>query len=120
MALEITLTGSADYPYKVTRLCRTWPEAQAVINAIGPLDAEAFIPSAKQLHDDALARALACDRQAPELAVEAGEPATGGGESSQAPLVEALQERAEADDPQVGALKAGEAYDAHPGAGGVA
>lgn len=58
---------------------------------------------------------------APAIALADGYPATGGGESSQTmldggefapdlpPAVEALQERAMADDPQVGGLKAGEA-----------
>lgn len=45
---------------------------------------------------------------AEEIAALDGHPATGGGESSQA-AVNALVERGESDDPQVGSLKAGEA-----------
>lgn len=91
--------------YVVTVICPNDGSYERLMVEVGRIEADAF---------------------APEIALRDGEPATGGGASSNtalfdttakvdrelSPVAEALVQRAEADDPQVGDLKAGEAYSA--------
>lgn len=93
-------TGDEDFPLVVSSRCRSLAEARKKASLMASVSHDAFLPTA------------------PELAVRDTGTATGGGDSSQTllrpepppdELIEALQERAESDDPQVGSLKAGEA-----------
>ena len=98
--VTIEVTGNPMFPWRVSSLCRSAAEAQAKGIRIEAIDPLAFLPT-----------------YGAAIAIADGEIATGGGMATHVvetapdlpPALEALQERAEADDPQVGGLKAGEA-----------
>ena len=94
--MAVTIKRLGDSAWDVTRHCTSQAEAMAAARALDSIIPHAF---------------------APAIALADGEPATGGSHATHyvepgpdlPPEAEALQERAMADDPQVGALKAGEA-----------
>lgn len=101
--VSVEMTGNPVFPWQVSSLCRTLAEATAKATRIETVDPLAFLPT-----------------YGVGIAIADGQPATGGGESSQtllnagefvnlAPEVEALIELADEDAPVAG-LKAGEAY----------
>ena len=100
MNVAIEQTGNPVFPWRVSSLCRSAAEATAKGIRIEAIDPLAFLPT-----------------YGAAVALADGELATGGGMATHVeesapelpPAIEALQERAMADDPQVGALKAGEA-----------
>ena len=97
--MAVTIERQGDFTWIVSRHCATQAEAMASAKLLDGVNPLAYWPFA------------------PAIALADGESATGAGNATHyvepgpelPPEVEALQERAMADDPQVGALKAGEA-----------
>ena len=105
MNVTVEMTGNPIFPWRVSSECRTLAEATAKATRIETVDPLAFLPT-----------------YGAGIAIADGEPATGGGGSSQTmldggefataltPAQEALIEYAEAADSATDTLTPGEAY----------
>lgn len=62
MAVTFTETKDPEFPFVVSSPCRSWAEAQAKADRIMSVNADAFLPTPKQVYEENFARKLAEDR----------------------------------------------------------